>query len=356
MRMQFSYKIVGLLLVLVALQGCQGESEVKQRQPLAVSTLDVKAAISNQYRNFKGTVAPADLTPLSFRVEGKLDAITVREGQKVKKGELLAKLDASKLRQQLADSQAQYELAIKQHSRGKDLLKKKMVSQSEYDELTANKRIAVVNFQIAKNNLEYTRLVAPFDGYISEVPKKSYENASPGEEILSIYRGDVVRIKIAISDSVLSTINPDQETRNYSVKTRFIGDKREFSSLYYQHSSEPVLGSNAFELWLEMPQVDPAILPGTSASLDVDLVGAGMQIIQGFNIPMTALDAGSKDNEFFVWKLKKNSVHKQAVDVVQISSEGVIVSNGISSGDLLVNSNLRKMREGAAVAIANKGN
>ncbi|WED29354.1 efflux RND transporter periplasmic adaptor subunit [Vibrio sp. DW001] len=354
MRMHRHYKIVGLLFVLATLQGCGVETEVKERKAVTVSIFDVKPPLSSQFRNFKGTVAPADLTPLSFRVEGKLEAILVRKGQRIKKGELLAKLDTKKLRQQLADTQAQYELTVKQWSRGKNLLKRKMVSPSEFDELTASKRMAFVNFQIAKNNLEYTRLVAPFDGYISEVPKQSFENASPGEEILSVYRGDVVRIRIAISDTVLSMINPDRETRNYHVKTRFFGDEREFVSTYYQHSSEPAQGSNAFEFWLEMPQVEPAILPGTSASLDVDLVAAGLRIVKGYQIPMTALDAGVKENEFYVWKLIDGTVHKQSVDIIQISSHGAIVANGVVNGDAVVNSNLRKMREDAVVAIANK--
>jgi RND family efflux transporter MFP subunit len=287
-------------------------------------------------------------------MEGRLKAILVREGQKVKKGELLAKLDDNKLKQQLADAQAQYGLAVKQHNRGKDLLKRKMVSQSEFDELNANRRIALVNFEIAKNNIAYTRLIAPFDGYVSSVPKKSHENASPGEEVISVYRGDVVRIRIGVSDTVLAMINPDQETSEYEVKTRFYGDNREFISRYYQHASEPAEGSNAFELWLEMPQVEPAILPGTSASLDVDMIGAGLQMIQGYEIPMTALDAGSKDNEFFVWKVDNNEVHKKAINVIQITSQGAIISNGVTKGDSIVNSNLRKLREGATVAIANK--
>lgn len=354
MHIQHLYKAAGLLFALVVLQGCGEDTVTKERKALTVSTFEISTPLINQFRNFKGTVSPADLTPLSFRVEGKLEAILVRKGQQVKKGELLAKLDTSKLRQQLADAQAQYELTVKQHSRGKDLLSRKMVSQSEFDELTASKQMAYVNFQIAKNNLEYTRLIAPFDGYISEVPKKSFENASPGEEILSVYRGDVVRIRVAVSDAVLSMINPDNDTNNYQVKTRFFGDDREFISTYYEHSNEPAQGSNSFEFWLEMDQVEPAILPGSSASLDVDLVQAGLRVLPGYQIPMTALDAGVRKNEFYIWKLENNTVYKQPVNIIQINSVGAVVATGVTAGDVIVNSNLRKMREDAVVAIANK--
>lgn len=149
-------------------------------------------------------------------------------------------------------------------------------------------------------------------------------------------------------------INPDQDVKDYLISTRFFGDEREFVSTYYQHSSELAEGSNAFSLWAEMPQVQPAILPGATANLDVDLVAAGLRVIQGYQLPMTALDVGSKEKEFFVWKLKGNKVHRQPVDIMKINSDGVIVTQGVNDGDKLVNSNLRKMREGAVVELVKK--
>ncbi len=356
MRIRTLKRITLLAVVLGLIQGCMQEIEIKERNALTVSSVPITKQIDNQYRNFKGQVMPADLTPLSFRIEGELEAILVRAGQKVKKGELLAKLDSGKLRQQYTDAQVQYELAMKQHSRSSDLLKRKMVSQSEYDELTSNLRLAEVNYLAAKNNLEYTRLVAPYDGYISEVPKKSFESVSPGETILSVYRGDIVRVRIAISDSVLAMINPDSNTKNYPVKTTFSGDDGQYTLYYYEHSSEPAEGSTAYELWLEMPQVTPAILPGTSANLEVDLVAAGLGVLRGYQVPMTALDAGNKGGEFFVWKVTEGKVNKVPVDIVQVNSEGAIVTNGVKNGDVIVNSNLRKLRDNAVVVLAKGDN
>ncbi|WP_375748185.1 efflux RND transporter periplasmic adaptor subunit [Vibrio sp. HN007] len=344
-------KFALLPLAVATLIGCGEEVIERERAPLTVSTFEVQKPLENQYRNFKGTVMPADLTPISFRIEGELESILVKTGQKVKKGELLAKLDDSKLKQQLADSQAQYELAVKQHSRGKDLIKRKMISQSELDELTANRRIAEVNFKVASNNLEYTRLTAPFDGFVSEVPKESFESVTPGETVLNVYRGDVVRVRISISDVVLAAINPDDETREYQIPTRYSGDERDFILKYYEHSSEPSEGSNAFEFWLEMPQVSPPILPGSTANLDVDMLEAGLAVVQGYEVPMTAIDAGEKPGEFFIWKYVDGVVHKQNVDVIKVHSSGAVISQGVKQGDQLVSSSLNKLRNEASVVV-----
>ncbi|MGB5445393.1 MAG: efflux RND transporter periplasmic adaptor subunit [Psychromonas sp.] len=347
-------KLAVMALLLGLIQGCQDETQSKVDKPLMVTTFTVQPPIETQYRDFKGTVVAADLTPLSFRLEGELNEILVRNGQHVQQGELLAKLDDRKLRQQLADTQAQYELAVKQQHRAQELLTKKMASQSEFDEISTSRRIAQVNFEVAKNKLNYSNLVAPFSGYISDVPKQSFESVNPGETILTIYRDDVVRVRINISNNVLATINPDINERNYKVRTTFSGDSKSYILNYYQHSSEPAEGENAFNFWLQMAQVKPPILQGTSANLHVDLVEAGLNIITGYVVPMTVLDAGSRENEFYIWKLIDGKVHKQSVDIIQIIKEGVIISKGLHSGDILVNSNLRRLRDKAVVATAEK--
>ena len=343
-----------LILFTGILVGCQNDAEIKQRKPLMVETFAVQKPIETQYRNFKGTVVTADLTPLSFRLGGELNEILVRNGQHVKHGQLLAHLDDSKLLQQLSDAQAQYSLATKQQQRAQDLIQKKMISQSELDELTTNKRMTKVNLTVAKNKLKYAKLVAPFSGYITNVPKKSFESVNPGETILSLYRDDVVRVRISISSSVLAAINPDIRDDSYKVETVFSGSDNVYGVTYYQHSSEPAQGENAFELYLQMPQTQPAILPGTSASLNVDMVEAGLNIMTGYIVPMTVLDAGNKKGEFYIWKYIDGKVHKQSVDIIEIKKEGAIISKGLHSGDILVNSNLRRLRDNTSVATVKK--
>ena len=346
------YGLVALTLSL--LQGCLDAPEIKAGKPLTVTTFTVQDPIVTQYRNFKGTVVPADLTPLSFRLEGELDVLSVRTGQHVKKGQVLAKLDTSKLHQQLIDAQVQYDLSANQWKRAQGLITKKMISQSELDELTTNKRIAEVNLNIAKNKIKYASLVAPFDGFISDIPKESFESVQLGETILSIYRDDIVRVRVNISNRVLATINPNVSKHGYQVKTSFSGDQRSYILNYYKHTSEPAEGGTAFAFWLEMPQTTPAILPGTSANLFVDMVAAGLNTTSGYIVPMTTLDAGNKKGEFYIWKLADGTVHRQAVDVIETMNDGVIINQGLKSQDKLINSSLSQLRDNAQVKTVQK--
>ena len=100
-----------------------------------MSSLTVDQSVTSQYRTFKGQVEAAENTPLAFRVEGELQRVLVKSGQQVKKGDLLAELDADKFQQQRNDAQVQYQLATKQLQRGRELFERKMISKAELDEL-----------------------------------------------------------------------------------------------------------------------------------------------------------------------------------------------------------------------------
>lgn len=341
-------------LLVLFLAACQSEQLAVNKAPLIVDSYLVEAPVTEQYRNFKGAVIPADLTPLSFRIEGELTKVLVKPGQRVKKGQLLAQLDDSQLKQQFIDAKAQYELANKQYQRGLTLSENNMISASELDQLTASRRIAQVSFKAAQNRLDYSQLFAPFNGYISEVPKKNFESVNPGEMILSLFRDDVVHVRIGVSDVVLATINPAAKAVKFDIHTRFSGEKRLFKIRYLEHTSEPIEGGNAFEIILEMPQVTPSILPGSTANLDVDMSQIGLGKIQGFQIPMTAIDAGQRHGQFVVWKYVDGKAIKTPIEIMQVNKYGVVAFKGIEQGQRLINSNLKRLRHEAEVTLVVK--
>lgn len=336
-------------LSLIVLQGCQEPPELNAVEPLAVSTLAVTESVENQFRRFNGQVEPAENTPLAFRIEGELQQVRVHAGQRVTKGQLLAELDADKFEQQLSDAKVQYQLASKQWQRGRELYLRNMISKSELDELEANQRLTQVRFESATARLSYTQLLAPFAGVIAEVDKESFEAVGPGESIVSVYQDDRVYINIAVSDTVIAMINPQQRGHGYMPLARFGSETTAYPVSYREHTSELTPQSQSYQMWFEMPQRDPAILPGTNVTLSVDMAAAGLSALQGYQLPLSALDTGREAGQFYVWKWVDGQVHKVGVGVEQLNNQGAIVNHGIALGDRLVTSSLRKLREGMAV-------
>lgn len=341
-------------IAVAVLTGCQADNQNVSEHPLYVSTVSVDAPVKSQFRAFKGIVVPAEQTPIAFRRAGEVRHVLVQEGDVVKQGQMLAKLDDSKEKQAVNDAEAQYTLAIRQLKRGEELHQRQMISKAELDELTANKELSEANFYSATNQLNYTRLFAPFAGKVSDVLKERFERVAAGETVLNLYQNDLVYVRIELSDNVLAQVNPNTENMSYKPRATFSGDTNSYSLDYLEHTSEPNSETQTYEMYLTMPQPEKEILPGTSVSVMVDMVEAGITSIDGYNIPVTALQAESGSNAFSVWKLNGDVVTKVPVNISQVNGEGAIISSGVNQGDVLVNSNLRKLREGKQVEAVEK--
>jgi hypothetical protein len=81
----------------------------------------------------------------------------------------------------------------------------------------------------------------------------------------------------------------------------------------------------------------------------VDLDAAGLVGRSGYLLPMTALDPGNNDQQFYVWKVTEGRAQKVEIQVAQIHTEGVLVSEGLSQGDQIIVSSLAKLRNGLSV-------
>nr|WP_117234226.1 efflux RND transporter periplasmic adaptor subunit [Vibrio maerlii] len=330
----------------MSLMACKPQAEHRPVVDIKVETFVVAPAIEKQSRTFNAQTVAAELTPLAFRLDGEISSVSVQEGERVIKGQTLATLDDSRLKQSLADAEARYRLASKQLKRGKELRGNNMISAAELDELSANYKLTTANLESAKARLKYTRLKAPFDGVISAVDKKKFENVTPGETVVSIYQDDKVYVKIEVSDSVLATLNPQNRSQDgYQPDVEFSGHGGDFQLSYLEHTSELSPETQTYEIWMAMPQVKPRVLPGTSARVLVDMAEAGLATYRGFQVPMQAIESGREPQEFYVWKLENNLAKRYPVAVDQINSRGAIVVSGIEAGDIIITTNQRRLKQ-----------
>lgn len=330
-------------------QGCTPATEHRPKPPMVVDTLEVTAPVATQFRVFNGQVVAPELTPLAFRLQGEIKKVAVQEGDAVTKGQVLAILDDAKVKQSVADAKAKLNLASRQLNRGQELRKSGMISTSEYDELNANYKLAQANYRLAAARLSYTQLKAPYDGIVSEVPKQDFERAAAGETVLSVYRSTDVYVQLDVSDSVLSRLGPLLDNSTYQPIASFAGHGQNYPLTYLEHTSELSPETKTYQFWLKMPQVEPHILPGTSVKVSVDMVKAGIGVAEGYPLPMTAIDSAPDHRHFYVWKLNQGLAERVAVTVDQVTADGAIVHQGIVQGDTLVNSNLRKLRDGMQI-------
>ena len=134
----------------------------------------VEAPGTQQKRSFPAEVTASDEAELAFRVSGELVEFPARRGLRVQQGDLLARIDPTDYEAELQHATAQYELAKSQLERVSGLVEKQLISQADFDTRQAEYIVAQSTLKRARNNLDYTRIHAPFDGRVASLMVENF--------------------------------------------------------------------------------------------------------------------------------------------------------------------------------------
>jgi len=290
-------------------------------------------------------VSASDEAQLAFRVAGELVELPGTRGKQVKQGDLLAKLDPQDYQVELAQAAAQARLAQTQFERSAELIDRKLVSQSEYDQREAHAKVRAADLLRAENNLAYTEIYAPFDGVIAQQLADNHESIAIGQVVLILQTGDMVDVIVDVPESIIARVQRDPTRRTQPpVKVRFDSASEElFLATYKEHeaTANPATLTYRVTFSLPVPQ-NINILPGMTATVIADLSGLYSESSQGYLIPVEAVFSAEDkplDSEArYIWKIDHDSSRavRQQVKVGTLTGTSIVVFEGIESGDVII--------------------
>ena len=175
----FLFALVMALLITSCGQKQKGSNTLIR--PVKTAQVISQSVISKDY---SGIVDAVEYLRLAFRVSGQIISLPVVEGQRVKKGQLIAAIDPRDISLQYADDKAAYETAAAQVERNKRLLGRQAISVQEYEISVANYQKAKSTYELSGNNMRDTRLTAPFEGSIEKRLVENYQRVNAGEGVV----------------------------------------------------------------------------------------------------------------------------------------------------------------------------
>jgi RND family efflux transporter MFP subunit len=230
-----------LSIVGLNLQSCQ---EKKSTQTELVAALPVakvkvsKAGVSEQARQYKfsAKIEAEQKSNLSTRMMGEIISLKVKEGQRVQKGQVIARIKSTdiqakknQLSANVLEIKAGLTSAEADYNRIKSLFDKKSATQKELDDITAHRdmlRAKIKNIEYADSEvnaiLDYATVKAPFSGVIIKKMMNEGDIASPGMPILSIQGTGVFKAVAKVPESEISLFKEGSEVQ---VKIDALGDK-----------------------------------------------------------------------------------------------------------------------------------
>ena len=251
--------LIGLSSILLA--GCQDAFNAIAEEPAQEDPFARPAKIETArkvafsfYKTFPGVTEASRNSILAFRVPGQIEELPIRAGQVLKKGDIIAKLDDTPYKNVVTQRQASYDLAKIQLTRTESLFEKKHVAKAALDTAKASFSGAEVALKMAKEDVGYTVLHAPFDGVAARIDVERYQNVKAGATVIQFQGRENIDIVFNVPEKLLLLFNPIESALKPAFEVRFDAlPEKPFTALYKEHDSLPDAVTRSFKVTATMP-------------------------------------------------------------------------------------------------------
>lgn len=303
-----------------------------------------------------GTLTPLNETTVKAKVAGELVEVTVREGETVRRGQVLARIDTTELAARAAAKRADVEaaraqrvLAEKNRTTQKTLLEKNFISQSAFDSTQSVYEVALARLRAAEADLAVAQkalgdavLSAPISGIVAQRLAQPGERVPIDARILAIVDLSRLQLEAAVPASEIGRVKVGQPV---SFRVDGFG-AREFAGHIERINPSTIAGSRSINVYAVIENPEGMLRGGLFAQ-----GGLTLERVEGaLLVPATALR--EELGERFVYRLADGVVRKASVKTGPADGAGrVQVLAGLAAGDRIVTRDLGALREGAPARV-----
>lgn len=317
-----------------------------------VTTLTLKDTTFTHYVEMQGDVQTDQNLIIYPQFSGTLTQVLVKEGQKVSKGQLLARIDDGGLSSQLAQVQTQTALAQTTFERQERLWEQKIGSEIQYLQAKTNYEASKNSYDQLKAQYGKTNITAPFSGVIDEIISDQGSTVNPGQTpIMRIINLDDMYVKADVPESYLGKISEGS-----NVKVQFSSIDKIYDGKIRQVANFINPDNRSFSIQVALPNADQLLKPNLIATIKLNDYSATETII----IPNNIIQRNSA-NESLVFLYEPKDETSGTVKRIKIKTgkeQGgkVEVLEGLKTGDIVINEGARTLRDGQEVSLKTESN
>ncbi len=339
-----------LLAIALTASGCAQKSNNENvERVVPVKTMTVGYASESASREYIGEVEGDLSVDESFLVGGNVEQIFVQEGQKVRKGDLLARIDATSLRSIHDAAKATLARAQDAYDRLKQMHDNNSLPDIKFMEAKTALEQARSAERVAGKNLADCDLKAPFSGIVGKRHIDAGANVMPGSPVCNIVEISSVKVKIAIPEHEISDIVPGQECR---ITVSALGGKTFKGRIVEKGvAAHPI--SHTYSARAKVANKELDLMPGMvcKAYIAGAKPAAGTTKLMSIPVKSVQIDAGERK---FVWLRDGDSkAVVREVTTDGLSGNDVIITGGLNEGDELITEGYQNISPGIKVSVDN---
>lgn len=315
------------------------------RTPVTVT--EITPQPFDHYFKVNASVEAIQEAMISPETNGQIREIPVRKGQRVKQGQVLARLNTSVIENNIAEAKTSLQLAQTVYNRQKSLWEQEIGSEIQYLEARNNYESLQSRLKSMESQLDMAIMRAPFNGVVDEIFAKEGELAMPGSMVMQLLNLRDLYVNADVSESFLPLIDPSEK-----VILRFSAFP-DYQEEVPVHRIGNVINpeNRTFRLQLRIDNPEEKFKPNMVASMNIRSFTAENALV----VPSILIKQDTQG--YYVYIAEKNDEGDMVAQKVYIerglSGEGItMIKSGINEGDLLINQGHNRVNDGALVVIS----
>jgi RND family efflux transporter MFP subunit len=322
---------------LFALSNAISKLDTVKKLPL-VTTQKSEQTIFNHYLELQGAVNTRQNVLLYPEVPGILERVLVKEGNKVKKGQLLAVIKDGGMSQQLQQLESQAALSQTVFERQERLWAQKIGSEIEFLQAKTNYTSQKNAVEQLKNQLEKTNITAPFDGTIDVVYKEEGTVVAPGQgsEVFRILNLENMYVEAEVPENYVSSI-----TKGKKVQVHFPILSKTITSSVRQVGNFINPNNRSFKVEIDVPNPKKDIKPNLTVQLKIN----DYQNKNAVLLPQSIISENAQGEQYIYVVVDKQNNN-------EATAQKVLIKTGKTQGDIIevlapLTSQVEYIQEGA---------
>ncbi|MEO8186477.1 MAG: efflux RND transporter periplasmic adaptor subunit [Burkholderiaceae bacterium] len=309
--------------------------------PIAVEVFQVKPTTVQEDLQAVGSLQSNESVILRPEVPGRISAIGFKDGQVVRKGQLLIALDNALNEAEVAQMRAEYDLALSNLRRSEDLASRKFISSSAQDTAASNAQVAEAKLKLAQARLSKMRILAPFDGVVGIRGVSLGDYVKDGADLVNVEDVRILKVDFRLPERNLTQIKVGQVIG--VVADALPGER--FSGLIDAINPRIDANGRSLEIRARLENTDGKLRPGMFVRVRV-IVGERSNALL---VPEEAIVP--QGAEFYVFKVVDGQARRIPVKIGVRREALVEIVDGLKSGDQVVTAGMRLSRDGQPVQV-----
>lgn len=365
------YKFLALSIAIFSIYGCKDTAVEKQKmggpRTATVTAFDIKETKIDISKDFKAKVEPIMLAEIRPQISGIIVSKEIKDGDFVKKGQTLYKIDDSQYRatyeQNLASlnsAKVDLENAKVKNDRYVELFKEKAISKQEKEDIEVNYKKMKSNYEekkaslkLSEINLEYTNIKSPIDGFIgiSSITQGSLVTTNQNDKINTVTNLNPIYLDINKTSSEFFEMKKYIDKYNYNPTVSLKNIEYKYKGNLVSTDFTVNSNSDSIKIRTKIENPDNTLLPGMFVNVSINYGSEEKAIL----VPQKSVSFNSKGIPYVF--LIKNNEDKKIVELKEIEIDSAVENNwlvksGLNNGDKVVFDGFDKIKTGDIVNIA----